>query len=611
MKINATNIKKGLRYLKHYGLKEFMIRLEEKQEQEAVPYDEWFRKMKVTEQELQQQKKESRKWKNAPKISVVVPLYQTPEKFLREMIESVQASSYENWELCLADGTPDFSLFTVVEEYQKKDCTLTGKEKSRIVYKKLEQNEGIAGNTNQAIAMADGDYVAFLDHDDVITPDALYEMAAKIVAGQGEEQIPDMLYSDEDKTDGEMTKFMDPHFKPDFNLDLLRSNNYITHFLVVSRGLLEKVGGIRSDYDGAQDYDFVLRCVEQAKRIEHVAKILYHWRVHELSTAGGGGTKEYAADAGKRALEAHLDRLGIAASVEKTQYFGFYRVKYELLSRPLVSIIIPNKDEVESLDKCLGAIKKTTYTNYEVIIVENNSEKEETFSYYKKIESDQVHVVYYPDKFNYSKLNNFGVAHAKGDFYVLMNNDIEMIGNDWMKRMLENCLRKETGVVGAKLFYPDHTIQHAGIVVGIGGNARGIGDNMFVGLAGERSGYMHKASIQLDYSAVTAACLMVKREIYEQAGGFEEQLAVAFNDVDFCLKVRRLGKLVVYDPHVQAYHYESKSRGAEDSAEKTARFQREIEYMRNHWIGILKNGDPYYNPNFSSVYNNYSLKDNS
>ena len=314
MKINATNIKKGLRYLKHYGLKEFMIRLEEKQEQEAVPYDEWFRKMKVTEQELQQQKKESRKWKNAPKISVVVPLYQTPEKFLREMIVSVQASSYENWELCLADGTPDFSLITVVQEYQKKDCALTGKEKSRIVYKKLEQNEGIAGNTNQAIAMADGDYVAFLDHDDVITPDALYEMAAKIAAGQGEEQIPDMLYSDEDKTDGEMTKFMDPHFKPDFNLDLLRSNNYITHFLVVSRGLLEKVGGIRSDYDGAQDYDFVLRCVEQAKRIEHVPKILYHWRVHELSTAGGGGTKDYAADAGKRALEAHLSRLGIAAS---------------------------------------------------------------------------------------------------------------------------------------------------------------------------------------------------------------------------------------------------------------------------------------------------------
>ena len=590
MKINATNIKKGLRYLKHYGFKEFLIRLEEKQEQEAVPYDEWFQKMKATEQELQQQKKESRKWKNAPKISVVVPLYQTPEKFLCEMIVSVQASSYENWELCLADGTPnDHSgigdekvndLFTIVEEYQKKDCTITGKEKSRIVYKKLEQNEGIAGNTNQAIAMADGDYVAFLDHDDVITPDALYEMAEKIVAVQGEENIPDMLYSDEDKTDGEMTKFMDPHFKPDFNLDLLRSNNYITHFLVVSRALLEKVGGIRSDYDGAQDYDFVLRCVEQAKRIEHVPKILYHWRVHELSTAGGGGTKDYAADAGKRALEAHLSRLGIAASVEKTQYFGFYRVKYELLSRPLVSIIIPNKDEVESLDKCLGAIKKTAYTNYEVIIVENNSEKEETFSYYKKIESDQVHVVYYPDKFNYSKLNNFGVAHAKGDFYVLMNNDIEVLQENWMEQMLSNCEREEVGIVGARLYYPDNTIQHAGLVIGIGGSLRGIGANLYQGMRRERSGYLHRAAFQMNYSAVTAALMMVKKEVYEKAGGFEEELSVAFNDVDFCLRVKEMGYLIVYDPLVEAYHYESKSRGAEDSPEKVARFQAEIEFMR-------------------------------
>ena len=411
MKINTTNIKKGLRYLKHYGFKEFLIRLEEKQEQEAVPYDEWYQKMKVTEQESDRQRKESRKWNNAPKISVVVPLYETPERFLREMIESVQASSYENWELCLADGTPSadkeanadeispkaYALHEIVGEYQKKDCQLTEKEQSRIVYKKLEQNEGIAGNTNQAIAMATGDYIAFLDHDDVITPDALYEMAARIISGQEKKQAPDMLYSDEDKTDSMTTKFMDPHFKPDFNLDLLRSNNYITHFLVVSRKLLEKAGGIRSDYDGAQDYDFVLRCTEQAEKIEHIAKILYHWRVHELSTAGGGGTKDYAADAGKRALEDHLSRLGVKASVETTQYFGFYRIRYELTEKPLVSIIIPNKDEIESLDKCLRAIQKSTYSNYEVIIVENNSEKEETFSYYKKIESDQIHVVFYPD----------------------------------------------------------------------------------------------------------------------------------------------------------------------------------------------------------------------
>lgn len=623
MKINATNIKKGLRYLKHYGFKEFLIRLEEKQEQEAVPYDEWYQKMKVTEQESDRQRKESRKWNNAPKISVVVPLYETPERFLREMIESVQASSYENWELCLADGTPSadkeanadeisrkaYALHEIVREYQKKDCRLTGKGQSRIVYKKLEQNEGIAGNTNQAIAMVTGDYIAFLDHDDVITPDALYEMAARIVSGQEKKQAPDMLYSDEDKTDSMTTKFMDPHFKPDFNLDLLRSNNYITHFLVVSRKLLEKAGGIRSDYDGAQDYDFVLRCTEQAEKIEHIAKILYHWRVHELSTAGGGGTKDYAADAGKRALEDHLSRLGVKASVETTQYFGFYRIRYELTEKPLVSIIIPNKDEIESLEKCLRAIQKSTYSNYEVIIVENNSEKEETFSYYKKIESDQIHVVFYPDGFNYSKLNNFGVAHAKGDYYVLMNNDIEVLHEDWIEQMLSNCERKEVGIVGARLYYPDNTIQHAGLVIGIGGSLRGIGANLYQGMRRERSGYLHRAAFQMDYSAVTAALMMVKKEVYEQVHGFEEELSVAFNDVDFCLRVRELGYLIVYDPLVEAYHYESKSRGAEDSPEKVARFQTEIEFMRNRWENLLKKGDPNYNINFSRVRADYSLGD--
>lgn len=623
MKINAANIKKGLRYLKHYGFKEFLIRLEEKQEQEAIPYDEWYQKMKATNQELDTQRTESRKWKNAPKISIVVPLYQTPERFLREMIESVQESSYENWELCLADGTiqkqenrgeiqcdgKENSLEEIVREYQKKDMELTGQTFSRILYKKLTQNGGIAGNTNQAIAMASGEYIAFLDHDDVITADALYEMAARIISGQKCGEVPDLLYSDEDKTDSGLTKFMDPHLKPDFNLDLLRSNNYITHFLVVRRELLQKTGGIQSDFDGAQDYDFVLRCVEQAKRMEHVAKILYHWRVHELSTAAGGGTKDYAADAGQRALEAHFERLGIRASVELTQYFGFYRVRYELTEQPLVSIIIPNKDEVESLNKCLLAIEKSSYRNYEVIIVENNSEKEETFSYYRKIESEKIHVVFYPEGFNYSKLNNFGVQYAKGSYYVLMNNDIEVLHENWLEQMLSNCERPEVGIVGARLYYPDNTIQHAGLVVGIGGSLRGIGANLYQGMRRERSGYLHRAATQMNYSAVTAALMMVKKEAYEKVGGLEEALSVAFNDVDFCLRVRNEGYLIVYDPQVEAYHYESKSRGAEDSAEKVARFQTEIEFMRNRWENLLKQGDPNYNINFSRVRADYSLGD--
>lgn len=610
MKINGANIKKGLRYLKHYGWKEFLIRLEEKKEQEAVCYQEWFEQTKATELQLKKQRQESRKWQDAPKISVIVPLYETPESFLREMIESVQASSYENWELCLADGTEhNTEIQKIAAEYEQKDRELTGKETSRILYQKLSQNGGIAENTNAAAAMAHGGYLAFLDHDDVITPDALYEMAAVILETKKKGIAADFLYTDEDKTNSGTDKFFDPHLKPDFNLDLLRSNNYITHFLAVSRELFEKTGGIRKKFDGAQDYDFILRCVELAEKIEHIPKILYHWRVHELSTASGGGTKEYAADAGKRALEGHLKRSGADACVELTQYFGFYRVKYKLTERPFVSIIIPNKDETDSLKKCLDAVFSSSYENYEVLIIENNSEKEETFSFYKEIESETVHVLYYSGAFNYSKLNNFGVSHAKGSYYVLMNNDVQVLHKNWLEQMLSNCARKEVGIVGARLYYPDDTIQHAGIVVGIGGSLRGIGANLYQGMKRGRSGYFHRASIQMNYSAVTAALMIVKKEVYEQVGGFEEQLSVAFNDVDFCLRVGECGYLVVYDPLVEAYHYESKSRGAEDSPEKTARFQSEIEFMRCRWGTLLKNGDKAYNLNFSRVRADYSLGD--
>lgn len=610
MKINVTTIRKGIRYLKHYGWKEFLIRLQEKQEQEAIPYNDWYEKVKPTEAELAEQRKISRKWKVGPKISIVVPLYNTPETFLREMIESVMASTYENWELCLADGTPGESVIpAIVQEYQQNDRKIIDKEASRIVYQKLKENGGIAENTNAAIAMAGGDYIAFLDHDDVITPDALYEMADRIIKGRNQGKEPEVLYSDEDKTDAGQTKVMDPHFKPDFNPDLLCSNNYITHFLVVKRELADRLGGIRKDFDGAQDYDFVLRATEQAKVIAHIPKILYHWRMHELSTAGDGDSKSYARDAGKRAIEAHLERIGVEGSVEPTQYFGFYRVNYKLTERPLVSIIIPNKDETETLKKCLDAIAKSSYENYEVIIVENNSTEEATFSLYKKIESDKIKVVYYPDAFNYSKLNNFGASYANGTYYILMNNDIEVIETNWIEQMLSNCERREVGVVGARLYYPDNTIQHAGLVVGVGGSLRGIGANLYQGMRRERSGYMHRAAIQMNYSAVTAALLMVKKEVYDKVNGFEEELSVAFNDVDFCLRVREAGYLIVYDPRVEAYHYESKSRGAEDSPEKVARFQSEIEFMRNRWETLLKEGDPNYNLNFSRMRPDYSLGD--
>ena len=633
MKITVQKVIKGVRYLKHYGVKEFFIRLQEKMESENVPYEPWYEHHKATEETLRRQRKQSAAWKGAPCVSIVVPLYCTNETFLREMIGSVQAQSYENWELCLADGSPEENAARLEAVVRK--CA---GEDARICYRRLEKNLGIAGNTNAAIAMAHGEWIALLDHDDLLAPDALYETVHLILRGPKDETGVaatgfrkagaqyDMIYTDEDKVDMDGKTHFQPHFKPDINIDLLRSNNYITHFTMMRKTLLEKAGMIREEYDGAQDYDLFLRCVECAEAIGHVPRVLYHWRCHTESTSENPFSKQYAVDAGRRALEDHLKRQGIAGEVTATKDMGFYTVRYPYSGNPLVSIVIPSRDEVETLKKCLAAIQKTHYANYEVIVVENNGAPE-TFDFYRSITSEEVKegeavcyegtlsggqricVAVWKEGFNYSALNNFGVSFAKGEYLVLMNNDIEMITEDWLEEMLGTCQRREVGVVGAKLYYPDDTVQHAGIVVGIGGNARGIGQNMFMGLQRARSGYLHKASLAMDYSAVTAACLMVKRSIYEAVGGFEEKLAVAFNDVDFCLKVRKEGYLVVYQPRVEAYHYESKSRGSEDSPEKVARFGREIEYMRNHWIGILKNGDPYYNPNFSTVYPNYALRD--
>ena len=568
-------------------------------------YQSW---MKKNETDLNIKNEEEIPYK--PLISVVVPVYNVSMKMLKECIMSVVNQTYDNWELCLAD---DASTMPEV-----KKCLKSFENNPKIKIKYRDKNGHISRSTNSAIEMATGEYVAFMDCDDVLAVNALYEVVKLL----NKDKTIDFIYSDEDKLSEDGKHRHQPHFKPDWSPDTMMSLMYTCHLGVYRKKIGDEIGWLRTGFEGAQDYDFILRCAEQAGAIGHIPRILYHWRCHKESTSENPFSKQYAVDAGKRAIGEHLKRLGVDAVVTPTKDMGFYEVEYPLTEQPLVSIIIPSKDEVETLRKCIAAVEKSSYGNYEVIVVENNS-CEDTFRYYGDIAPQEttvdgtrcmegklaggqrICVAVYTEGFNYSKLNNFGVKFAKGSYYLLMNNDIEMIGNDWMKRMLGSCLREEVGIVGAKLFYPDHTIQHAGIVVGIGGSARGIGDNMFVGLAGDRSGYMHKASLQLDYSAVTAACLMVKREIYEQAGVFEEigglseAYQVAYNDVDFCLKVRRLGKLVVYEPHVQAYHYESKSRGAEDSPEKTARFQREIEYMRNHWIGILKNGDPYYNPNLT------------
>ncbi len=615
MKITPYKIIKGLRYLKHYGPKAFWARLQDRMEPEDVPYSSWYEEHKAGEVQLQKQRKICEKWENLIKISMIVPCYHTPEKYLIEMLDSVRKQSYPCWELCLADATPDDSVKETVVAYIQKY------EEKRIVYQHLNENLGISENTNAGLKLANGDWIALLDHDDLLAGDALYELAAQI---RKDEQI-EAIYTDEDKVEEKqgLLRHVQPHFKPDFSPDLLRSNNYITHLFCVKKEIIDKVGGFRKEFDGAQDYDFILRCTETAKKVGHVPRVLYHWRVHSSSTADNPMSKRYAYDAGQRAIEEQLKRQGIEGKVSQLKYFGFYKVEYALTDQPLVSILIPNKDEPETLRRCIESIQKTNYVNYEVIVIENNSSKEETFQYYEELcqtpyqkgtmclscegrlpGGQRIKVVTWEGSFNYSAINNFGASYGEGEYFVLLNNDIEIITGDWLEQLLGNCLRPEVGIVGTRLYYPDHTYQHAGIVVGIDG----IAANMFPGMKKEREGYLHKAALQLNYSAVTAAFLMIKRTAFEKAGGFEEGLAVAFNDVDLCLRVREKGYLVVYDPFVEAYHYESKSRGKEDTKEKVRRFEGEIEFFRSRWIDLLKTGDPYYNPNLSLKKTNYALR---
>ncbi len=602
-KLKPYNIQKGLRYLKHFGLKEFLVRLSERMEPEEVPYGPWYEEHRAKPEELERQRKQSLAWENfsggeesACVFSIAVPVFRTPAKFLCEMIESVRSQSFPFWELCLANADPeDREVAEILERYCRED--------RRIRVKNLKENKGISENTNAALAMARGEFVGLLDHDDLLAPDALYEMAARLEKDGG----IDVFYTDEDKVTTDLSEHFQPHLKPDFNLDLLRSNNYICHFFVVRREIAERIGGFRPEFNGAQDYDFIFRCTEEAEKIVHIPRILYHWRVHSASTADNPASKMYAYEAGKRAIEGNLERSGVRGVVSLRQDYGFYDVHYPVEGEPLVSILIPNKDQKETLMHCIHSVLETsTWKNLEILIIENNSEREETFACYRELEKDpRIRILTYPGKtFNYSAINNFGVQQAKGEYLLFLNNDIEVITPDWIEQMLGNCQRPEVGIVGAKLYYPDNTIQHAGIIIGIGG----IAGHAFLGLARAKSGYLHKASLQMDYSAVTAACMMMKAEAFRKAGGFEEKLTVAFNDVDLCLRTVEQGWLVVYDPHVEMYHYESKSRGAEDSEEKLRRFQQEIEFMRTRWIRLLKDGDPNYNPNLTLSKWNYSLR---
>lgn len=592
-------VEKGIRYWKSQGaaaLAEKVVTKVKNVRQGPPSYQKWIRHHLPDRNELEKQKKTSFGYR--PKISFVVPLYKTPEKYLRRLTESFQEQTYSNWELCFSDGSGAQSPLTeLLKELTAKD--------NRIKYVSHEESLQISENTNSAIEIATGDFIAFADHDDELTPNALFECVKAI----NEKPQTLVIYTDEDKMSMDGHKFFQPHFKPDYNPDLLCTVNYICHLFVVSRKVIEKVGGLRSEFDGAQDYDFVLRCVEAVKDEEicHIPKILYHWRCHEDSTAENPESKLYAFEAGRRAVQAHYERTGIHAEVFKGEYLGLYRTKFIRDHDPLISIIIPNKDHIDDLKRCMESIEqKSTYKNYEYIIVENNSTDSATFEYYKKLEAEnpKVRMVYWDGVFNYSAINNYGASFAKGEYLLLLNNDTEIINPDCLEELLGYCMRKDVGAVGARLYYEDDTIQHAGVVIGFGG----IAGHCFVQQKRGTTGYCHRIICAQDYSAVTAACMMVKKSAFDAVGGLSEELAVAFNDIDFCMKLRKAEYLIVYNPYAELYHYESKSRGLEDTPEKVARFNKEIATFEKKWPEILENGDPYYNPNLTLKSQDFSLK---
>ena len=541
------------------------------------------------------------KFERMVKVSILVPLYNTPMNFLNEMIDSVRNQTYQNWELCLADGSDaeHAEVGARCKEYAAQD--------NRIIYYKLEKNEGIAGNTNQCYKLATGEYIGLFDHDDVLHPSVLYEYVKVI-----NEQNADYIYCDETTFKGDsIDNMITLHFKPDYSVDNLRANNYICHFSVFARELLEGTELFRSGFDGSQDHDMILRLTSNAKNIVHVPKLMYYWRSHKASVASDISAKPYAIAAAKGAVADHLTRNGYKNfEIKSTRAFEtIFEIKYEIQKEDKISILIPNKDHIDDLRRCLESIKeRSTYDNYEVIVIENNSTEEATFAYYKTLENqEKIKVVTYEGEFNYSKINNFGAKYATGEYLLLLNNDTQVITMNWLESMLMYAQRSDVGAVGAKLYYGDHTIQHAGIVLGLGAH-RTAGHTHYK-INHDNLGYMGRLCYAQNVSAVTGACLMVRKSIFEELGGLDESFKIALNDVDFCLRIRQKGYLNVFTPFAELYHFESASRGIDIQDEaKAKRYEEEAEHFRMKWKEVLEKGDPYYNPNFSLDYSDYSLK---
>ena len=574
---------KTFRMLRNEGLKQtlFAVRYVIRRRRQMRPVKERM-KMTAKKRALQQ----AYVFENPVKISVIVPLFNTPARFLDELIQSLKLQTYSNWQLCFADGSDK------EHGYVTSRCLEAAANDPRIVYKNLEKNYGIAGNRSEAVKISDGEYICFVDHDDLLAERALFEVVKAI-----NETDADLLYSDEVVYSGRKKMINSMHLKPDFSPDYLRSCNYICHLTVIKKELTDKIGLYDSRYEGSEDYDFILRAAENAKRIYHIDEPIYYWRAHEDSVAGDISAKPYAWDSAKLAVEAHIKRVGLEGEVIFSKASPMLHVNYKIIDDPKISIIIPTSDHKDVLKKCMDSIfGKTEYKNYEIILVENNSKQRETFEYYKELEGlRNVKIVYWEGDFNFSAINNYAVPFANGEHLLFLNNDIEVITRDWLRQMVMFTQRDDVGAVGAKLLYPDDKVQHGGIAVGVAGSAA----NLCPLFPREYEGYMSRLAVVSNMSAVTGACMMVKRGAFEKVGGFDENLAISFNDVDLCLKISKAGYYIVFNPVVEMYHYESRSRGSDAKGEKRKRMEREKEILKAKWPEYFgEKGDPFYNKNF-------------
>lgn len=582
----------AFRILKIYGIKHLLLQVKNKimnsRFMQKNASRKYIRSLMPSSRERQEQKETV--FSKDITFSILVPLYNTPENYLIEMIQSVQNQTYEKWQLCLADGSDG------EHAYVGEICKKLQAEDPRICYEKLEKNMGISENTNFCIRMATGNFISLFDHDDVLHPCALYEVMKAIC-----EKDADFIYTDEATFLGDdLTDIVTYHFKPDYSPDNLLANNYICHFTSFDKKLLDKTEMFRHKYDGSQDHDMILRLTDVASNVVHVAKLLYFWRSHPNSVSLDIGSKTYAIQAGKNAVHDFLETKGYEVEVSSSPAFPtIYRLKYPIKGEPLVSIIIPNKDHVEDLALCIAAIyEKSTYKNYEIIVAENNSTTDIIWEYYELIKKlPNVRVVEWKKEFNYSAINNFAAKEAKGDYFILLNNDVEIRTSDWIQELLMYAQRDDVGAVGAKLYFEDMTIQHGGVILGMG--EHGIAGHSHVGEPAHSVGYMGRMYYVQDLSAVTAACLMVSREKYEKVGGMDENLAIAYNDVDFCISLRKENLLNVFTPFVEGIHYESKSRGSDKNKEGNRRLEAEASYMKKKWKDVFSEADPFYNCNMS------------